>query len=322
MRFLRLTRSASQPIGKPQHRIQDGERQALQHAELAVGELQVFLDGLRQHGQHGAVREVQRAEHQQHRDQPASGSRGDSSALALPAAPPSGNVAHDRPSMGASLSGKIVQPFPGAIAAIAAAGSAGMLRAAMVTTLHGDVSDSTRLSDPASRMVPRCWCWWRCSRRTGCCCTDAALPPYQGQWAPPGGFVEAGESLEAAAIREVREEAGIALQAAQLDPVRGHQPAADEPGALRVHRAAARPGFPSTATPPESLEVGWFTESQMRALDNWDPAAQHRDRRPVRVLSRARLRVHPADRRIPARDRLRRNPLPAALTERSHACIR
>jgi hypothetical protein len=27
-----------------------------------------------------------------------------------------------------------------------------------------------------------------------------------------------------------------------------------------------------TATPPESLEVGWFTETQMRELDNWDPA--------------------------------------------------
>ena len=39
------------------------------------------------------------------------------------------------------------------------------------------------------------------------------VAPYQGQRAPPGGFVEAGESLEAAAIREVWEEAGIKLGA-------------------------------------------------------------------------------------------------------------
>ena len=40
--------------------------------------------------------------------------------------------------------------------------------------------------------------------------------PYKGWWSLPGGGVETGERLEAAILREVREETGLAVEIVQL----------------------------------------------------------------------------------------------------------
>src|SRR5437867_1001768 len=39
--------------------------------------------------------------------------------------------------------------------------------------------------------------------------TERGLPPFEGRWALPGGFIREGEGLEQAALREVQEETGV-----------------------------------------------------------------------------------------------------------------
>ncbi len=97
------------------------------------------------------------------------------------------------------------------------------------------------------------------------------LNPYRGSWAPPGGFVEHGESLEHAAVREVEEEVGIRIPAARLMP----HGLVSLPSMNQVYVVfLAVLDRLETLHPalPEALDARWFTREEYPLAQIWEPA--------------------------------------------------
>jgi ADP-ribose pyrophosphatase YjhB (NUDIX family) len=92
-----------------------------------------------------------------------------------------------------------------------------------------------------------------------------AFEPSQGLWSIPGGFVDLGESVEDAAIREVREELAIEIELTGLVGVYSRQ---DQRTVVVVYSASTR-GTPVRTE--EALEVGAFlpTDIPWQALAFW-----------------------------------------------------
>lgn len=91
-----------------------------------------------------------------------------------------------------------------------------------------------------------------------------ANPPRAGAWVFPGGFVEPGETVAAAALRECREETDVE---ARINSLLGVY---DRPGpgvVIVVYRATVTAGEPRAGH--EATDVRWFTADQIP----WDDLA-------------------------------------------------
>ena len=89
-------------------------------------------------------------------------------------------------------------------------------------------------------------------------CRRAIAPGY-GQWVFPGGYVDRGEKLEDAAIREAREECGLDVEIERLVSLHSYRGRAP---VVIVYAARAVGGVLAVAD-KESLEVRTFTAENL-----------------------------------------------------------
>ncbi|WP_420345433.1 NUDIX hydrolase [Pelagibius sp.] len=97
-------------------------------------------------------------------------------------------------------------------------------------------------------------------------------PPREGQWSLPGGRQRLGERIEAAACREVREEAGIEIVVGPLVDV-VDSITRDEAGAVQYHYtlvdllAEWRAG--EAVAGHDAAEVAWADPADLAPFDLW-----------------------------------------------------
>ena len=102
-------------------------------------------------------------------------------------------------------------------------------------------------------------------------------PPRQGQWSIPGGRVEPGEPVTAAALRELREETGVEAELCGLIDVVDYI-APDRHYVLIDYAARWRSGEPQAGDDADAAAFVSF--DQLSALGLWDET--------LRVIEQAR----------------------------------
>jgi 8-oxo-dGTP diphosphatase len=96
-----------------------------------------------------------------------------------------------------------------------------------------------------------------------------AHPPIAGQWSIPGGVLEVGELVREAAVREAREETGLAVEPGELLGV-FDRVLRNAEGRVQYHYVLidflCRPVGGKLFAASDAAEVRWFTRDQLPAL--------------------------------------------------------
>jgi ADP-ribose pyrophosphatase YjhB (NUDIX family) len=114
-----------------------------------------------------------------------------------------------------------------------------------------------------------------------------SIQPGYGKWVYPGGYVDRGETLEGAAVRETVEETGVRIS---LGPLLGLYSYAGRALIVIVYEGSPVSGDPGPT--PEALEAGWFAAEAIP----WGELAFHSTRSALRDY----LKRHGMARLVPA----------------------